>query len=339
MLNLVAGFPDQCVHALALGEQWRLPSLRRKPNLVVIAGMGGSAAGGDMIAALLRQVCAAPIVVCRDYELPPQANRNSLVFVVSYSGDTEETVAAYKDALRRGATVAGIASGGKLARLWRRDQTSWCAIPAGQPPRSASGYLFFPILKALQRFGIGREFIAQEPELLAVLRKIAQANGPERPLRSNPAKQLAVSLAGRVPVIYGAGHFTGSVAIRWKNQMNENAKVPAFANLLPELDHNELVGWEGLGEMPHHFLGIYLRDKGEHPRVALRFKFTRQVLENRLEIVEQHSQGEGALARLLSLSYMADFASVYLALLYGTDPCAIRGIVTLKGLLGKRRDP
>jgi len=337
MLRLALEYPQQCERGLEIGEAFPLPRLGGSPECVVVAGMGGSAAGGELLRVLAGPRLAAPVFVHRDYSLPPFVGAKSLVLVASYSGDTEEAVDSYKEARRRGATRIAFCSGGRLARLARKDGISLCVLPGGQPRRTASGYFFFPMYVALERLGVLKGDRRGKAETLVLLRALAKEWAPEVPLSRNRAKRLAQACYGRVPVIYGWDGLTYAVAMRWKAQFNENAKVPSFCYALPELNHNEIMGWGRSEGLASRFAAIWLRDKREPKRIAQRFELTRSALRERLRGVEEWSEGTSAMARMFSLWYLGDWASIYLALAYRTDPTPIPAIVALKQALAGRK--
>lgn len=334
MLELTVGFPDQCRRAIALAREWELPAPRDFDCLAVI-GIGGSAAGADILRGYLGPDYARPFTVHRDYGVPGLVTPQSLVFVVSYSGDTEEAVAGYKGARERGATVACVTSGGELASLAQEDGVPLCLVPKGLPPRAAIGYLFFPLLIAGGRLALWETGPSDLDETAGLLDQACTDLGPDSPTKSNLAKHLASGLAGKVPIIYGWRGFAAPVAARWKAQFNENAKVPAFANELPEMNHNEIMGWEGLGEAVKDFAVILLRDPDDPPRIAKRFDVTRRLIDERTTLAEVRPPSAGRLARLLWMTYLGDFTSVYLAFAYGTDPSAIESIRALKKEMGQ----
>ncbi len=336
MLGLTARYPEQCKEGMRLGRAVALPRGPKRPDCVVLAGMGGSAAGGELLRVLAGPDLGCGFYVHRDYSLPSFVGPGSLVLVASYSGDTEEALSAYREARRRGAARIAICSGGALARMARRDGAPMCLVPGGQPPRTASGYLFFPMWVVLCRLGLVRSQARAEGETLALLERMAGRLGPEAPCGRNAAKQLALGCVGKVPVVYGWNGFVYAVALRWKTQFNENAKVPAFAYPVPEMNHNEIMGWEGPTELTGRFLAIWLRDRREPKRIAERFEYTKEVLQGRLTSIEQWSEGASAMARAFSLWYLGDWVSIYLALARGTDPTPIAGIVSLKRALAGR---
>ena len=335
MRNLLEGFPQHLESAWKLGADAKIPSFSFEH--VLVCGMGGSAIGGDFLRVYLQQKgFPKPIGVVRSYELPPFADERTLVFCLSYSGNTEETLSCFEDAGRRGCARAAITSGGRLAQLAREAGVPLVEIPGGMPPRTALGYLFGPLLRSLlptvePRNDVEREF----EEAVSALQRRASLYGVESPEEQNPAKRLARALLQKIPVIYGSG-LTESVARRWKTQINENAKQPAHWDVLPELHHNEIVGWES--PLAERFVYVLLRDPEEHPQIQKRFRITRTLLEERgRAVLEVHPPEEetGVLARLLTMSYLGDWVSYYLALLQGVDPTPVALIDEMKRRLAQ----
>jgi len=336
------GLPEQFEEAQQLAREMELPAyvLSKAANFrhVVVAGMGGSAIGGDLLRVYCAQKLDVPVYVVRDYIPPRFVGEHTLVFAVSYSGNTEETLSFYREAKERGAAVIAVTTGGKLGGMAERDGFPVVVIPEGIAPRAATGYLFLPMLVILERLGLfsSEEKVSSEiNELASCLREMRERLGPAVPVEQNPAKKLAVSFKGHIPLIWGAAGTTGVVAQRWKGQINENAKAPAYWNEFPELNHNEIVGFE-VPEAITSLWVVFLRDKCDHPQVKKRINITRGIIEKAVGgISEVHSLGEGLLARMYSLIYTGDFASVYLAVLYGVNPGPVKVIDYLKAELAK----
>jgi len=259
----------------------------------------------------------------------------TLVFAVSYSGNTEETLSAYGEARAKGARVIALTSGGRLASLAREDGVPLITVPGGIAPRSATGYLFVPMLVVLERLGLAGGISAEVEGMIAHLQELRTRYGVDVPTRDNPAKQLALNLAGRLPVIWGASGTTEVVAQRWKGQINENAKSPAWWNVLPEANHNEVVGLEVPADLLKKIWLVFLRDPDDHPRVGLRFDITREMAGSVAGISEFEAGGTGRLARMYSLIYLGDYASLYLAACYGIDPGPVKAIDRLKAALAE----
>jgi glucose/mannose-6-phosphate isomerase len=276
-----------------------------------------------------------PLLVNRDYDLPAFVGPHSLVVAMSYSGNTEETLSAFRQAKQAGAQRVAITSGGQLKALADAEDVRVAVVPGGQPPRSAMGYMFFPLLGLLLNSGLLR--MDSQPaieETLAMLDTMEGELGPEIPTAQNPAKQMAISLVNRIPVVYGSKGYRGAVAVRWKGQFNENAKQAAFANVLPEQNHNEILAWTLAKRQAPHWAVLFLRDeKDESSRIALRVEVAKRLVQPAADIHEIWAQGEALLARIFSLIYYADFVTVYLAYLNGVCPTEIAGIDTLKAEL------
>ncbi|MBO8142289.1 MAG: bifunctional phosphoglucose/phosphomannose isomerase [Firmicutes bacterium] len=333
MLRRVVDLPEQLQEAAAIGAAVQ-PKLPQEIKHVLILGMGGSAIGGDLVKALVEAECRVPIAVSREYDVPAFVGPHTLVIASSYSGNTEETLSACRAAAERGAAVAAVTTGGVLAEWASAKGWPLVRLPQGLAPRAALGYSFVPLLKILEAAGIVSPKDGQLQEAVGVLKAMRDELGPDAPVQSNAAKQLAARLFGKLPLVYGTGGWRSAAAYRWKCQINENAKAPAWCNTFPELNHNETVGWEvpqavtGLVEL------VVLRDRADSPRINRRIEVTVDIMRPAIAgVTEVWSRGESELARLLSLTYFGDFTSVYLALLNGVDPTPVRVIDRLKAEL------
>jgi glucose/mannose-6-phosphate isomerase len=329
-LHDVLALPDQLRDA-----QWRVESANLErhdaPGGLIVAGMGGSAIGGGLARAALGDRAQRPIVLARGYGLPPWTTPETTVLCFSYSGDTEETLAAYDAAgvVRAHRIVA--TTGGKLAECARRDGVAVVPLPGGFQPRVAVAYALVVALEVAALSGAGESLhseidvaAAHTEQLIAMWRP--GGNQQEFPM------ELARGLDGTVPQIAGSG-LTSAIAYRWKTQFNENAKVPAFCHELPELDHNEIVGWQFAPELAR-FSAVFLDDNDLHPRIRQRIELTRGLIAAggtptfRVETV-----GGTRTERLMSLILLGDLVSIYLAVLRGTDPTPVPMIEQLKSAL------
>jgi glucose/mannose-6-phosphate isomerase len=258
-----------------------------------------------------------------------------LVIVSSYSGNTEETIAAHRDALKRGAHVLCISSNGATEKIARQHKNALIKIPGGFPPRAALGYSFFPILVTLIRNGLIRGRRRDLQETAGLLKKNALPYS-ELASASNDALNIARELRGKLPVIYSTTEHLDSVNLRWRTQLAENAKVLAYGNVLPEMNHNELVGWNVLKSLMKEIVVVVLRDADEHPRVRVRLELTKKIAARySSHIIEAKSVGESLLARMFSLIYLGDWVSYYLALLNEVDPTPVKVIDYLKSELAR----
>jgi glucose/mannose-6-phosphate isomerase len=335
MMALTLDFPAQCERAMRLALEWSLPPLPREPHLVVISGMGGSGIGGDYLRALFEAESHLPALVVRDYHLPHCVDEHTLVFTVSYSGNTEETLACYSAARERDAMIVSLSSGGELQAWAHRDGVPHLQVPGGQPPRTALGYLFLPMLVLCERWSLLPDMEAARTRTLQRLVQGRNRWGIHTPYEQNPAKQLAQALHRRIPLLYGSGGYRAIIATRWKGQINENAKQHAFANTFPELNHNEILGWVGATQQADNFSVVVLRDPDESRQTRTRIEVTRNLVGNAAEWHEVWAEGASLLERLLTLTYLGDFVSLYLAYLNQVDPYTIDYIDLLKAELKK----
>ncbi|MBC8063998.1 MAG: bifunctional phosphoglucose/phosphomannose isomerase [Chlorobia bacterium] len=334
MLGRTERFPDQCREALGISQGVSLKPMAQRPSVVMLTGMGGSAAGGDFARSLFENKAAVPFIVNRDYHLPTYVGLGDYVFCASYSGNTEETLSAYADAKKAGAQIIAVTSGGKLAELARADGFPTYIIPGGHPPRTALGYMLIPILVASEALGLlpSHDFA----KCFALLDQCSADWTVGTPFESNPTKQLAQAMFGKVALLYGLGQWQGAIANRWKGQINENAKNLAFPNTYPELNHNEVLGWVGAGKQGvANWLMITLVDGTESAKMKTRSSVTEKLVKGTAEAHHVTARGEDLLEKMLSLTFYGDFVSIYLAALNGIDPENIDSINTLKEELGK----
>lgn len=335
MMALTLDFPAQCERAMSLASNATLPDLPCTPRQVLVCGMGGSAIGGDYLRALFEEYGTLPVQVIRDYHLPHSVDSNTLVFAVSYSGNTEETLACYAQARARGAMILAISSGGTLKQRADADGVFHLQVPGGQPPRTALGYLFVPLMRLAERLGLLPDLSQPYSQMLQRLVQTRDALQMSVPYAQNPAKQLAQALHKRIPLIYGSGGARATVAMRWKGQINENAKQHAFAYTFPELNHNEILGWVKSSEQAKNWSVVVLRDPDESAKIRTRIEVTHRLVGERAEWHELTAEGSSQLERLLHLTYFGDFVSLYLALLNEVDPENIDYINILKAELAK----
>ncbi|MBN2168078.1 MAG: bifunctional phosphoglucose/phosphomannose isomerase [Actinobacteria bacterium] len=335
MLGVLGRFPQQSTEALEIGRtDLNLPSAEGVKEIVIL-GMGGSGISGDVVSAIAgSEGLSVPVITVKGYYLPPFVGEDSLVFAISYSGNTEETINCYADACSRGARMVAVTSGGEIARKAAGDDVPCFKVPSGFQPRASLGYLFIPILSTLERMGFLNGVVTQIEELNGLLMERSEEYKPEIPLDDNPAKRLAKELVGFLPVVYSSEGIYSVAALRWKAQLNENAKVPAFHNLFPELNHNETVGWEHLQDVCTKTHIVVLREPEEYPRIEKRIKITLDLIENHVgRITHVWARGGTPVERLLDIIYFGDFTSVYLALALGQDPTPVDRISELKQLL------
>jgi glucose/mannose-6-phosphate isomerase len=333
ILSDVLDLPAQLRDAL-----WRVESaaLERhdSPGGLVVAGMGGSGIGGALARAALGVRATRPIVLARDYGLPAWTTPDTTVLCASYSGMTEETLAAYDAASALGARRVVVTTGGRLADLARADGVPVIPIAGGMQPRVAVAYMTVAVLEVAAACGAAPSLHSEVDVAAAHAERLVEEWGPESP-EDSKAKAVARALHGTIPVIAGSG-ITAPIAYRWKTQLNEMAKTPAFSHELPELDHNEIVGWEGARELGA-FTGVFLDDPDLHPRVRDRIELTRRLIEPNAEATFVVNAPEGdRTERVVALVLLGDLVSVYAAVLRGVDPTPVAIIEQLKGELDRR---
>ncbi|MBU0573466.1 MAG: bifunctional phosphoglucose/phosphomannose isomerase [Candidatus Margulisbacteria bacterium] len=330
MLESVCSIPKMLAEASELRPSGEV-LLPDRTGQVVVSGIGGSAMGGDICRVLLEQSLDIPFMVNRSYSLPASVAEDSLVFIVSYSGETEETLNCFKEAVQRKAKVVCIASSGALLSLAAEKNIPFIKVRPGLQPRAAIAYLTLPILFVLEQLKLTNGFMSQVDETVSVLQSMDAKIGPPVKIFSNPAKQLAEKLYKKFPIILAGHELASAAGLRFKNQLNENSKTVAHLSLFTELDHNEIVGFSSLAKGKHPFALILLRDEKENERVKKRIDVTKSLISRHFDgALEVWSQGVAPLARLFSLIYITDMVSVYLAILKDIDPTPIDVIQKLK---------
>ena len=336
VLGAVERFPEQCREAWEIGRTvTNLPDGDGIDSVLVL-GMGGSGVSGDVVQAVVEPRLPLFFRTIKSYgPIPEWVGRNTLVFAVSYSGSTEETLAALDAVLEKGARVVTVSSGGPLAEVAGARGLAHVSIPTGLQPRASLGYLTLPILAVMNQMGLSPDLQPDMDEAIKVLSEMAARCHRARSAAENPAKDLAARIRNRIPVVYGGHGLAATAAYRFKCDLNEYGKTPAFYNEIPELDHNEIVGWNQLSDLTSkRFVVIALRERGEHERIGLRFDITRRLIEDRLaEFIEVNAEGDSVLARLLSLIFVTQLASIYVGLAYGVDPGPVDVIMKLKAEL------
>lgn len=340
MLELCLKTNEFCNDAIALARRFRLPQRAqvsksrhipyRRPKNIVIAGMGGSAIGGDLLHDWLSTRISVPVQVCRDYYLPAYANDETFVFIVSYSGETEETLSALLDAVKRKCMVVAIASGGTLISFAQKLHLPCITVRGGLQPRVAVPYLFFPLAVTLEKIGLISNIEKELDETSKVLKTLAEKNTPKVPLKENFAKKLAWELRSTIPVIYGFRQYS-AVAVRFKSELNENSKIPAKWESFPELNHNDIVGWEATEKLTKKFTVVLIRDEDEPQEIHNRIEATKKLsLPKARKVLEIKAKGKSTLARMFSVLFLGDMISVYLSILLGVDPAPVEIITAMK---------
>jgi glucose/mannose-6-phosphate isomerase len=336
MLARIHEVPWQCQQAWQMAREFNLPQEYSDINKVLVIGMGGSAMGGDLVRSLVAPEARVPIIVHRGYDLPAFVDDKTLVIISSYSGNTEETLSGFSQALETGAKKLAITTGGKLKKLADENSIPVLTFNYRSQPRAALAFSFLPILCFMQKLGVVGDKSAEVDEALNVLQKLSIKIDETRPVSKNPARQLAEKLHGHLSVIYGAG-LLSEVAHRWKTQFNENSKAWAFYEVFPELNHNAVVGYQFPPELAEKIVVVLLRSELLSQRIRLRYEVTCELLK-RAGVHYEFVDGEGTkpLSQMLSLVLFGDYVSYYLAILYRVDPSPVETINYLKEQLAQR---
>lgn len=310
----------------AWNNEIELSTIRRKKfSSVVFCGLGGSAISGDLLCDYTGDEIDIPFNIIRGYNLPSYVNEKTLIIISSYSGNTEETVSCLKQAFRKKCPVITISSGGVISETARRKNISLVKIPEGFQPRYALGLSFFSLLKIFQELG----FIKEDKNVRKIT-DLWKQKGEEYSSENNPAIKIAEQLIGFIPVIYSS-EFLSSAGYRFKCQLNENSKIHAFHNIIPEMNHNEIIGWESFKEKQFQAKIIYLIDKDYHTQNKKRFKILNELIRsNKVDSLSIHSVGKSKKVRIMDLIFLCDWISFYLAVLRGFDPSEIDFIRRMK---------
>jgi glucose/mannose-6-phosphate isomerase len=326
MKQLVEAFPHHLRAALEIGRKAQLKSTDKKINNIVISGLGGSGIGGKIVSQLLAEKIELPIVCTNDYVLPAFVDANTLVIISSYSGDTEETVAALHEAASKGAEIACVTSGGKIGAYAKENGLNLIIIPGGNPPRAMFGYSSVQLFFVLRAYGfIDSYFEAEIENSISLIEK----NISE--IRATSTK-IAHAIVERIPVLYSEAMYEG-VAIRWRQQINENSKMLCWHHVFPEMNHNELVGWTG-GD--NRVAVVILRNEDDHKRSQLRMELCKKLMGEKCDtIIEAWSKGSNRIERSMYLIHLGDWISIDLAELKNEDAVAIPAIIFLKNELSK----
>ena len=326
----IAEFPGQCREAMGLVRSGGVPEEYGLADSIVILGLGGSAIGGDLVRALVEYECRVPMLINRDYRLPAFVNDHTLIIASSYSGNTEEVLSALREALEREAMCMAITTGGELARLFQREGLPLITFEYDSQPRAALGYSFTTLFALLQELGFVGDGSSGLEEAIEGLVPLGSRVGVEVPEVENPAKQMARRLEGRLPVIYGAGHLS-EVARRWKCQFNENSKGWAFWEVLPELNHNAVAGYEFPDSVARNVHVLLLATELYLPRHRARMEVTSEILGQKgISHESVQVMGGSTIAQLLWAIHLGDYVTYYLALLRGVDPSPVDSIAYLK---------
>lgn len=328
MKELVASLSNQIRAAYKIGENTPFINTYRSINTVLVCGLGGSGIGGKIISQLVKNELKIPFLCINDYELPAWVNKNTLIIASSYSGNTEETIAAVKEGLKRGAEIVAITSGGKMEALANENGWNKFIVPGGEQPRAMLAYSLVQQLYILVRYGLIEDSILEE------LTKVPDFLDADEEETRQEAMRIATAFTGKLPIIYAGNDFEG-IVVRWRQQINENAKTLAWHHVFPEMTHNELVGWAGGSD---NEAPIFLRSSLNHPRTARRWEIAKPILaEHTSTIIETQAKGESKLAQDFYLIHLGDWTSYFMAEIKQIDAVEVEVISHLKSEMAKMK--
>jgi len=335
MYKSIYDFPDQMNEAVSIGKKIKFVNDYNFISNVVLCGMGGSAIGGDLAKSLINDSLSVPIIVSRDYSVPNWVNNKSLVICSSYSGNTEETLSAFRDAKSKGANIIGISTGGELSRLLDESNHDRVSIPSGLQPRAAVAFSFIPLLYLLNVLNMIDKRILNE--INSSIEKIkSYRNIYCDKTEDNSTYKLAKQIYGTIPILYGESCSTSSIALRWKGQFCENSKMLAYHNDIPEMNHNEIVGWQENPELLKHFSILWISDDSLNPRNIIRYNSSIELIKKMVSHQETIKlDGETFAERFLHLLHFGDWLSYWCALMHQADPTPVEKIDKLKDVLSK----
>lgn len=330
MLDIIHNLPNECREAHILSKKMDISGVNAE-NItnVVVLGMGGSAIAGELIRTLLKNELPVPIIINKDYDIPYFVNENSLVIVISYSGNTEETLDSFFQAVQKTKKIITVSSGGVLKDLAAKNNLYNYELPSGFAPRAAVPYVFFGILEILIKLKLIKNKDEETEKLVNILKFAQKSWKFEIATEQNLAKKIATRFFNKIPVIYATPGYASAVALRWQNQLNENAKVLAHINSFPELTHNEIISFTKSRSVYENLSILFITDP-DYKKVSRGVIFTKQTIQHNFPILEVGPFGDCELEKMFSLIYLGDFVSVYLAFLYQIDPTPIHLIDKLK---------
>jgi glucose/mannose-6-phosphate isomerase len=327
MKQLVLNFPQQLSEALKIGQSYTFQTPKKEFNNILLTGLGGSGIGGTVVQNFVSEKMSVPFIVNKDYFLPGFVNEKTLVIVSSYSGNTEETISAMQQAMKAKATVVCISSGGKIGDIAKKNNFDCIPLPGGMPPRSCLGYSMVQVLYVLHHFGyIKNDF--EKSINAAIKTMIADEKNTQK-----EAKAIAKKLVGKTPIIYAASDFE-SVAVRFRQQINENSKMLAWHHVVPEMNHNEIVGWR---DKDKSRVAIFIRNESDYKRTQLRMDINQTVIKKYSSSLEIWSKGKTFFEKVFSVVHLTDWVTVFLADLHGVDVTEVNVIDMLKGELAKAK--
>lgn len=334
MYDLIYQFPDHCQSAWTSTQQFlsTVQLINRPFTSVIVSGLGGSAIGGDVLKGLVASTAKVPVIVNRHYQLPNWVGKDALFIASSYSGNTEETLAAYQDAKKRGSPIIGVSSGGTLTEWCKKDGFPCVPVTGGLPPRAAFGYSFFTLLSVAAKLDL---LPNPENDVETTIANLKSSREIWKSETSQPGA-FAAEFFGYLPIIYSSCEELEPVNVRWRGQIEENAKQLAYGNVFPELNHNEIVGWEINPDLYKKFKVLILKSPADYSRVKLRMDITSGIIKSAGGDVQSvEFSGGSSLERMILAIHFGDWLSWHLSVLNKADAMPVHKIDTLKNELAK----
>jgi glucose/mannose-6-phosphate isomerase len=336
MFSVIRDFPMQMEDALFIANNFPPDDFNSDGiSNIVVCGMGGSAVGGDLVRNLISNELSVPMVISRGYSIPGFADESTLVIISSYSGNTEETLSSYNEAVEKGCRIICVTTGGTAEEIARENGYPVLIIPKGFQPRAALAYSFIPILMILTKLNFTEDRTRDLKDTIKLLREKSSMYSNFNDIE-NLAIRVAETIKGKIPVIYSSNDLE-TVNMRWRTQLEENAKITAYGNFYPEMTHNEIVGWSKINTLSGRFFVIMMKDSDDNSRVRARMDISEEMLKGYANgLVSLESDAETKLQRIFELVYLGDWVSYYLAIMNETDPTPIESISYLKSKLAER---
>jgi glucose/mannose-6-phosphate isomerase len=327
MEELIVGFTKQLQESLEILQNYSFVAAKdKKFNNVILTGLGGSGIAGSIVQNYVFDKLKIPFIVNKDYFLPSFIDENTLLIVSSYSGNTEETVAALQKGLKLNATIICITSGGKIAEIAKKKKIDCVLLPSGMPPRACIGYSMLQVVNTLVHFGLLKNNLQKDTKS-----SIALLESEAKDIRKK-AKSIAAKLNGKLPIIYSSADYEG-MAVRFRQQLNENSKILTWHNAIPEMNHNELVGWK---DKDPNKVVVILRNEDDYERVQMRMEINKKIFKQYTpHLIEIYSKGKSYLEKIFYFIHLTDFISIELAKLRNVDATEVKVIDFLKGSLAK----
>jgi glucose/mannose-6-phosphate isomerase len=333
MFGVLLSFSDQVEEAFTIGNNIQIPDYLSNISKIIVCGLGGSAIGGDLLRSYLWYQIKLPIYINRNYRLPAFADENTLAIISSYSGDTEESLSCYEEAKQKNCKLVCLSSGGKLSFIAESNNNLLISVPKGYQPRCALGFSFFPLLVLMNKL----RFTDDKSDDIAKVQRLLNSKSESYSSfdeTKNNALKIAKHLNDKIPVVYSSSDILDVVNLRWRTQIEENAKMIAFGNYLPEMNHNEIVGWQENPDLLKNIAVVSLTDADDHPRNRKRNEITLKLISGLAgTVMELDGDGDSRLERMFDLIYLGDWVSYYLAVTNKVDPTPVEKITFLKNKL------